>query len=643
MAERSRSRSVAGREIGPLPPIADPQRRIKAKSDLMYFLRTYFPKVFSKPFGHNHLLLIESLQRCLVKGGRQAVALPRGSGKTSIATYSAVWAAVNGHRRMLMLFAATQGAARKILQRIHKALRRSGSILAQDYPEICLPFIELGGSALLARGQMLAGEPTQITLSADRLVFPTVRGSAASGTVIACVGMTGTFLGENADLPDGRNVRPDFLLLDDLQKDDLAKNPARVDELENKINASLEGLVELGNELAMVMTCTVKSRDDLSDRFLDHERYPRWNGIRGKMVEQWPQRMDLWREYRSRRHNSEEDARRFYLENREEMRKGAVVGWEECYNPAHFIDALEMAMDRWCDNERAFFSEYQNEPMAELGAAVVVPAKVIMTKLNGLERDTAPSTTARITAFVDVHDDILYFVVTAFDAAGSGFVMEYGTFPDQHRRFFSKNDGGLDTMRRAFGGTADYAMLQGLITLFQQLDSMYFSDEAGKERKIDRVLVDAKYKPEIVEAAITQAKVPRIIPARGHAVRATGRPMAEWQKRPGRRFGFHFLEEKIEKRLYRSILSDTNFWKTRTHEMLALMPSESGSLTLWGTDPERHRMIAEHCGAERCQLVSSGTHEVNQWSEKPTRPDNHLFDCLVGTVLANETLGGKNF
>ena len=52
--------------------------------------------------------------------------------------------------------------------------------------------------------------------------------------------MTGTFLGENADLPDGRNVRPDFLLLDDLQKDDLAKNPARVDELEKEL-ARLKG------------------------------------------------------------------------------------------------------------------------------------------------------------------------------------------------------------------------------------------------------------------------------------------------------------------------------------------------------------------------------------------------------------------
>ena len=223
-----------------------------------------------------------------------------------------------------------------------------------------------------------------------------------------------------------------------------------------------------------------------------------------------------------------------------------------------------------------------------------------------------------------------------------GFVLDYGTYPEQKRRFFSKSDGGLETLRRRFGGTPDYALSQGLETLFLMLDERTYSDESGKERKIDRILVDAKYKPEIVESAIERSKVTRIIPARGHAVRATGRPMAEWQRKPGRRFGFHFLEEKVENRKYRSILSDTNFWKTRVHEKLALLPTEKGSLTFWGSDNERHRMIAEHCSAEKCQLVSSGTHEVNQWTEKPTRPDNHLFDCLVGSLLAAETLGKKS-
>ncbi|MBR2586308.1 MAG: hypothetical protein IKE64_12855, partial [Thermoguttaceae bacterium] len=386
MAARSRARSLVGREIGPLPPIRDIARRKRARTDLKYFLEAYFPRVFNKPFGHNHLTLIESLQRCLIDGGRQAVALPRGSGKTSITTHAAIWAAVNGHRRMEIIFAATQNAARKILQRIHKALRRSPSPLLDDYPEVCVPFVELGGSALLARGQLCSGIPTQISVSADRLVFPCVTGSLASGSVISCVGMTGSFLGENTDLPDGRNVRPDFLMLDDLQKDDLAKNPARVDDLENKINASLEGLVELGAELSMVMTCTVKAPGDLSDRFLDHERYPRWNGIRGKMIEQWPERMDLWREYRGRRHNDESDARAFYLAHLDEMRAGAVVGWENCHDPRKFVDSLEYAMNRWCDNERAFWSEYQNEPQRDPGAATVVPARVIMTRLSGYDR-----------------------------------------------------------------------------------------------------------------------------------------------------------------------------------------------------------------------------------------------------------------
>ena len=568
--------------------------------------------------------------------------MPRGTGKTSITTFTAVWAFVYGHRRMLMIFAATQKAARKILARIHKALKRDGRLLA-DFPEIGLPFAELGGSALLARGQICNGKPTNIGVNADTLTCPTVRGSAASGSVIMAIGVTGTFLGENADLPDGTNIRPDFLMLDDLQKDDVAKNPLRVEDLENKINASLEGLVESGNVLSMVMTCTVKQPDDLSDRYLDPEKYPHWNGIRGKMIEQFPERMDLWREFRSRRHQNATDARTFYVEHREEMNAGAVLSWPDGHNPKHFIDSLEMAMVKWCDNERAFWSEYQNEPLRDPGSAVVVPAKTIMQRVNGLERQTVPYDTTKITAFVDVHDDLLYFSVIAWNPDSAGFIVDYGTFPQQKRTFFAKSDGGLDTLQGEFGGSSDGALGMGLQTLFADLLNARYPTENDEraEREIDRILVDSKYKPEVVESAIRLTRGKIIVPCRGYSIRATSHPMNEWLKKPGRLFGHHWIKEKVEKRIYQSYLADTNYWKSKLHEKFNLQPGEKGSLTFWGTDRRVHRMAAEHCNAESCQLVSSGRNEVNEWKEKPTRPDNHLFDCLVGSLIGASTLGLK--
>lgn len=50
-------------------------------------------------------------------------------------------------------------------------------------------------------------------------------------------------------------------------------------------------------------------------------------------------------------------------------------------------------------------------------------------------------------------------------------------------------------------------------------------------------------------------------------------------------------------------------------------------------------MIAEHCEAEEVRLVSSGENEVNEWSVKPTRTDNHFFDTLVYNFACASTLG----
>ncbi|MBQ7030281.1 MAG: phage terminase large subunit family protein, partial [Thermoguttaceae bacterium] len=43
----------------------------------------------------------------------------------------------------------------------------------------------------------------------------------------------------------------------------------------------------------------------------------------------------------------------------------------------------------------------------------------------------------------------------------------------------------------------------------------------------------------------------------------------------------------------------------------------------------RHRMFADHCCAERCQLAKAAGNEVAEWTAIPGR-DNHLFDCVVG-------------
>lgn len=642
--EVSALRSLVGREISPLPPVGDPARRRACSVDLKLFLKTYFPRKFKKPFGTIHERLIREIERVVREGGKQAVAMPRGSGKTTIAAASVVWAIANGWRRFVVVVAANTKEARKLLKAITAHFTTSAAF-ASDYPEICYPLARLRGSALLARGQLFYGEPTNVVITADSLKLPTIRGSKASGATLAAYGVRAAIRGLTAENPDGSTDRPDLLFLDDLQTDSVALNPRRVAALEETVAGTLEGLVENGAELAQIQTCTVRAPDDYSDRTLNREIYPRWNGLRFSSLEQMPERLDLWREYRAIWFDDENAATRFYLANLDDMRAGAIVSWPEAYSGGKLVDSLEYYMRRWCDNERAFWAEQQNRPLESATGSVKQSAREIAKRTNGFAAGVVPNDSVYLTAAVDVHGDLLFYSVVAWNGSFSGRVIEYGTFPEQKRRYFAKNDGGLETLKRTFPGTtADGRVQMGLDFLFRDLTTRTFPTvddvELGRQtRRIDRVLVDEGWKPELVESAIRAVDPRAIIPTRGVAVLAKQSQMRNWPKKPGRVFGWHMLDEKTQASTLRAFLVDVNYYKTKVHEAFGLMPGERGALSLYGDDKNVHRLFAEHCAAEVAKLVEYATNRVVEWSPNINRPDNHYFDTLVYNFAAASSLG----
>ena len=662
-------RSLAGREISPLPPVDNWTRRRKGAASLLEFCRLYFPEKFKKPFGKNHLALIDAFQRVISDGGKQAVAMPRGTGKTTIATVAAVWALFSARRRFVVIVAANTKEARKLLKSITTIVGTNPRLRA-DFPEICVPVAALKGSALLARGQLFYGEATNVQMGADSFRLPTIAGSPASGSVVASYGVKAAIRGLAAEGADGSTIRPDFLFLDDLQTDQIAVNPRRVADLEEIVASALEGLVENGAELAMVQTCTVKAPDDFADRALNRELNPRWNGLRFKSLEAMPERLDLWRQYRAIWFDDEKKATAFYRKNRKEMRKGAVVSWPEAYVGKKYLDALEFYMVKWCDNERAFWSEQQNQPLETNAGFVKLPAKEIAKRLNGFDEGVVPDDCAKITAAVDVHSDVLYFAVVAWSDDFTGRVIEYGTYPKQRRSYFAKNDGGLETLKSVYvGENADGRLFHGLADLLTILKGRKYYPEGNEDaRGIDRILVDCGWKPEIVENAIRAVDPRLVVPCKGVAIGASRSPMRQWPRRVGRVFGWHLLDEKVANLSLRTLLVDVNYWKTRIHEAFGLSPGEPGSLSLFSrsrrdafrqatngsenTDASgssqpspatssagAHRMFSEHLAAETAKLVEHATNKVVEWSPNINRPDNHFFDALVYASAAASSLG----
>lgn len=70
------------------------------------------------------------------------------------------------------------------------------------------------------------------------------------------------------------------------------------------------------------------------------------------------------------------------------------------------------------------------------------------------------------------------------------------------------------------------------------------------------------------------------------------------------------------------------------HSRLAVAFGDPGSLTLFGKRADRHRMISEHLTAEYRVETEGRGRKVDEWKMRPTRVDNHLFDCVVGTAVA---------
>jgi len=113
--ERSRARnaaiSQAGRDIGELPAVVNPERKARAVTDFRCFCEAYFPFTFHLAWSPDHLKVIAKIERAVLEGGLFAMAMPRGSGKTSICECACIWAVLNGHRDFVCLIGSDEGHA----------------------------------------------------------------------------------------------------------------------------------------------------------------------------------------------------------------------------------------------------------------------------------------------------------------------------------------------------------------------------------------------------------------------------------------------------------------------------------------------------------------------------------------------------
>ena len=646
----ARVRSADAREVGPLPPVADPARRERGRTDPEFFHRAYFPAKYKLAFGEPHKLAIRTLADCTEDGGQFAFAMMRGGGKTTLAETECLRALLHGLRRYVVFFAATDKLAKRSVKRLRRQLERNDLLLA-DFPEVCHPVRALDGQYQRCRGQTLGGALTRMEISGeDGMVLPTVPGSAASGAVIQAYGLTGALKGLVMDSPDGEPLRPDMIVLDDCQTRESAKSPTQTEERERIILDDVMGLAGPETELAAVFLCTPVFPNDLTERFISRERNPEWQGVRTRMVERMPTntaKLDEYGEYRRealRDGLGKRAVNAWFEANRAEIEAGCVLAWPERVKKGD-VSAVQTAMNLYLTNPTGFASEYQCEPEQAGGPAEAkrLDPRAVEGRFNGSPRSVAPPGTTRVTAFIDLGGSVLWYAVVGWNERFGGGVMDFGAWPPQPRKMFTAADAApnlatefpkLTELQRVYAG------LERLVPLV--VGGVYRG--AGKaEFRVDRLLIDAGKWPDAVYQCVARSPSGgSILPSKGVARSATSAGIAGWKRRPGERSGYHWRTTAgTGTGRGRQVQFDPDAWKSVVHSALTVELGEPSALTLFGDKAGPLTLIAEHCGAESSSPKLHRGEWFDKWTQPTHRPDNHLFDCLVGCAVAASERGLK--
>lgn len=652
---------IGANDIAPIPDVVDIERRESTKFSFKLFCEIYHAKKFRLRWSHTHLNLIETMERAVLDGGGNlAYACPRGFGKTSLAEVLAEWALFHAHKKYVMLVGATNSHALELASSILTDIE-TNELYSEDFPEICYPIVHLEQQYIKAKTQHCNGLSTRIVYSKNKFVFPTIEGAETSGSVFQCTSITGRIRGAKYLSSTGQSLRPDLVLIDDPQTDKTAKSNKMVEQRERIITGAITGLCGPDEDITILMPCTVIRKDDLAERFLDLEKKPEWQGKRTKLLERFPQNMDLWNKYKEirdesfRSGNSGREATEFYKQHQTEMDEGAVVSWTERYNPKRQHSAIQAAMDLYFTNPLAFASEYQNEPLIESNDGIVHDLALTVDKLqdrtSGLPYRKVPRSTLHLTTGLDIQGKILYYVTTAWTEDFGGVIVDYGTWPKQPMLTgWSTQDPpihlGSDNPKLLSTETRVY---DGLSKLKDQIFSRGFiRDESTDVMHIGRIGIDANWalSSSAVYSFVREfgSVNDRFIACHGRGISSRMLPMVDWAKKVGEIKGddWRILPSTVAVNRGRHLSFDTNSWKSTVAERLLLPKGSDNCLLFYGDNITIHEPLINSLTEEYPISREGRFRRINEWvTDKGASSENHYWDALILAAVSAASLGLK--
>ncbi len=638
------AKTAIAQEIGPLPAIADPERRKAASENNILFAETYFAPTFYLPWAPYQRTMMDRFQAVIFDGGRECHAVRRGGLKSTCARVSTMWATVNGHRRFPVLVGATDDKASEHRENFF-ALLASSVRLLKDYPELTPLLLKWRQPKRQFRleGRLLQLHPKD---GRGRIVFPDIHDAASCQAHIAPYSINATDVSGLSYVDRfGVTIRPDLLVFDDVQTPQSSRSPLMTEEREESVTKTFCGLAGLGEKIAAIMVATVREHDDLTERFLSRAKHPDWHGERYPSVIRLPDRTDLWDGYAAKLSQGKTPeagkqlAQEHYMSHRDEMDVGGVVAWEYDRQPGE-ISALQSLMTVKALDPAFFACEIQQQgEVAVNTSGLRLDAQDLMFRLSHVPRGIVPDKATYLVGFIDSSDQVLWWMVVAFQQDFSGSIVHYGTWPDQRRDVFYKSD----LAHRISDQLPGSAWEEAFVHAHNQLEELLLGDldsETGAPRRLDLLLkdwADGGQRPRIESQVMASRHRSLLRPSQGRAVKPGRKPVHQWGNDPrDRETGAHWIERRSE--LPVNVQYDVNVWKSHAARRLLTTIGAPSAITLPGTDERGNRLLCEHFTAENPKPVSYDGAAGIAWEAIPAR-NNDWWDCFVGCCMGASMLG----
>jgi hypothetical protein len=374
-----------------------------------------------------------------------------------------------------------------------------------------------------------------------------------------------------------------------------------------------------------------------------------WRGERVGILSSMPTNLDAWDDYFEVYQQCAQleppdftAANEHYTANRATLDAGSEATWAE-RKQSWELSATQAAMNLYCRDRRAFWSEYMNRPQpADMasGAKCFVP-RSIAERLNGHPRGIVPPGCSRLTCGIDVGGGLLWWCVVAWNERFGGSVVDYGCWPKQNRAVFAASEARPSLSSLFPQHTDGQKVFAGLRALIPEVVGKGYAAAQGGELKVERCLIDAGWEPDSVYQSITASPLsPLLLPSKGFGRSPTQVGVAKWKPRPGEKAGYHWrLSLGTGGGRGRQIQFDPDAWKSFAHGLLTVPEGGTAGLTLFGEDAGCHELFAEHVASEYSEPVTYRGDTFDKWVMRPHRTDNHLLDALVLAAVAASVQG----